>query len=195
MIVNKLFVTEKLSSNLFLTDEGYLLCKDSVLGRTGEMIYQKGQIDVETSKTEIKVSRTGDELFKPETLASLNLKSFTLDHPEDEVSVENWRELTVGIVQNPRQNGELLVADLLVTDKKVIELIQNRELRELSLGYDCDYTVIEDGIAIQSNIKFNHVSLVKNARGGSVCTIRDSADFKSKSRVLDLYLKLKKNQI
>lgn len=52
----------------------------------------------------------------------------------------------------------LLIGDLLVTDKQAIKDVMNGKV-EISLGYDTDYLQLEKGRATQSNIVINHIAL------------------------------------
>ena len=50
-------------------------------------------------------------------------------------------------------------------------------------------TFLELGVAIQTNIRLNHVSLVRNPRGGNICSIRDSIT-QNNNEIIDLYIAL-----
>lgn len=158
------------------TPEGYLLCIGVSIARTGEMIYAEGETPLEAHEGKVVVDRDAKEVFRPETIASFEGKAVTISHPADFVSPENWAQLTKGILQNVRQGKEGdandLVADLLITDSVAINLVKNG-LREVSCGYEAEYTQTGIGRGTQSNIIGNHLALVQEGRAGSSYSIND----------------------
>lgn len=75
----------------------------------------------------------------------------------------------------------MLIGDLLITDKKTIEDVENGKI-EISLGYDTDYQQLEKGKVTQSNIVINHIALVEKGRNGNRCAIRDSKIMTKKTK-------------
>lgn len=174
----KFFIDSKISEHISTTPDGFLLCQDVPITRVGELEYADGEIPIEADDAgRIVVSRTAEDIFDEKTLASFNGKSVTIQHPEDFVNPENWKELTVGIVQNARkgagQFSDFLLADLLITDSRGITLVKNG-LREVSCGYEAEYLQTGDGKGKQSNIRGNHVALVTKGRAGETCAIHDN---------------------
>lgn len=167
------------SKNLKETPEGFLVAEGVAIARLGVLEYLASEVPIEASDESeiIKVERGADVLFAPDTLASFEGKPITLDHPQDFVNSENWRALSVGVVQNVRALGDCLVADLLLTEKNAIKEIKNGEFRELSCGYDADYEQTGVGIGRQTRILGNHVALVRRGRCGAQCAIKDKAPF------------------
>jgi hypothetical protein len=100
-----------------------------------------------------------------------------MNHPNEFVSPKTWKELSIGTVTNVRQGtgieDDMLIADLLITDFKAIEHV-NKNLPELSCGYDSEYEQTEPGHAVQRNIIGNHVALVDRGRAGPRVAIKDS---------------------
>jgi Uncharacterized protein conserved in bacteria (DUF2213) len=94
-----------------------------------------------------------------------------------DVNPDNWKGLAVGAVQHPRRGEgdqhDMLVADLLITDRRAIELIKSGK-KELSCGYDVDYEELSPGIGRHFNIVINHVAIVDEGRCGPRCAIVDS---------------------
>ena len=186
---NEFYTVSKIGKTREITPEGYLLCRDVALARTGALLYGDGEIPVEPDNTgRIVVTRGDDDLFRPETMASAEGKPITNDHPDDWVKPENWKELCCGVGQNIRRGegleDNLLIGDLLVTDKQAIEDVMNGKV-EISLGYDTDYLQLEKGRATQSNIVINHIALVKEGRNGNRCAIKDSKIMAKKTGFLD----------
>ena len=173
------YTTEQLGPKRSVTPEGFLICHDVPIGRTGTQLYSALEIpNIETPNGEIRVVRDADEVFRPETLASFEGKPVTLAHPDEFVSPDNWPTFAVGTVHNVKQGpspfDDLIVADLIVTRRDAIDAI-NDGLREVSCGYDANYEQVERGKARQINIIGNHVALVERGRAGSRCAIQDEA--------------------
>lgn len=173
----KYFTPTKLSENISETPEGFLVCIGVSIARTGEMIYGAGETPLEAdSKGKVIITRSEQEVFRPETLASFEGKPVTILHPREFVAPENWSQLAKGIVNNVRRGeGEQkddLIADLLITDKEAIDLVKNG-LREVSCGYEAEYEQTEEGRGNQSNIIGNHLALVEQGRAGSSYAIND----------------------
>ena len=174
------YITEQLSEHIGETPEGFLLCKDVPLTRTGVFEYTASEVPVEASfDGTVKIQRDEDEVFAENTIASFEGKPVTINHPEGMVTPENWSELAHGVVQNVRrgdgEQADLLLGDILITTEKGIELVKSG-LREVSCGYDAQYEQIEKGKGKQREIIGNHVALVTKGRAGSRCTIQDSGD-------------------
>ena len=161
-----------------ITPEGYLLCRDVRLARTGILIYGEGEVPVKPDNTGlIQVFRGDDVLFSPTTIASTEGKPVVDDHPEDWVTPKNWQKLSKGSGHNVHQgegeDAEYLMGDLLIMDESAIDAVQKGKV-EISLGYDAEYIEVSPGKGVQSNIVVNHIALVDKGRCGSRCSIGDS---------------------
>lgn len=159
------------------TPEGFLLCIDVPIGRTGEMVYGKDEIDLEpNSEGKIIVMREEKELFNDATMSSFEGKPITISHPNDFVNPDNWRDLSKGIMQHVRRGKDSqrddLICDLLIMDAVGIGLVENG-LREVSLGYLADFEQEEPGKGTQVNIRGNHLALVQEGRAGRSYAIND----------------------
>lgn len=192
--MKKYFVVSKLSENMHETPEGYLLCIGVPIARTGSMLYGQGETPLETDKDGIiEITRTSDEVFRPQTIASFEGKPVTISHPTEFVTAENWNNLAKGLVQNVRRGADDqaddLIADLLITDRVAIQLVKNG-LREVSCGYEAEYTQTEEGKGIQTNIIGNHVALVDEGRAGSEYAIKDHKGVKMDKDKKTMFQKL-----
>lgn len=162
------------------TPEGFLVCEGVPIARVGEMLYADGELEgLESGKDGIlRVTRGEDVVFDPMTISSFNGKPVTNDHPDEEVTPENWRKLAVGYAQNPRRgegrDSDLLLADLIITDPVAIKDIESGK-KEVSCGYQAEYEQDEPGKARQKSIQGNHIALVKSGRCGPMCAIQDEA--------------------
>lgn len=173
----KILVSEKLSEHKFKDNNGYLICTNCVLSRTGPQTYRRNELYDDGSDEEVEVNRTADEVFSPEALASFENCPVCIEHPEVDVNPENHNELSVGFVRNVKKgtdNGEdVMLGDLVITDANAIDLIESGEMTELSCGYNCDISDEEN--PQQLNIRGNHVALCEKGRAG-IARIVDSID-------------------
>ena len=167
---------EKLSPRMEKTPEGFLLCKDVPISRTGTFDYSETESGIKGIDGIVKVDRTAEELFNSTTMQSFEGKPVVIGHSSF-VDPRNWKERSIGVIQNVRQGqgdeSSMLLADLLLTDARGIRLVESGRLREVSCGYDAN--PVEDGIGRghQVGIVGNHVALVQKGRCGNACKIRD----------------------
>lgn len=168
---------DKISDNMEMTPEGYLVCKNVPIGRTGWMDYL-GQELPSAFNEEIgsicKVFRSPEQLFSEATISSFEGKSVTNTHPTANLDINTTAMIERGHAQNIRRDGDFLVADLFVKDAGLISEIQNNLKREVSSGYDCSWHKIGEGKYEQRNIIGNHVAVVPNGRAGSKVAIHDA---------------------
>jgi len=175
---NAILTVEKIGRSRERTPEGYLLCRDVALGRTGVMIYVEGEIPDLKAKPDgvIYVVRTPEELFSDVTISSGNGKPVAIGHTM--IFPDNFAEFSKGSGFNLHRGtgteDDLLLGDLLIQDEDAIEAVEGG-LVEISLGYDADYRQSEPGKAEQYNIVINHIALVENGRCGPRCAIGDTA--------------------
>jgi hypothetical protein len=180
----KYYTNAKLSENIAETPEGYLLCVAVPITRTGTFLYGDGETPLETDDGEILISRSKEDIFDKNCIASFEGKCVTINHPSDFVTPVTYKELSKGHMQNVRPGTEadqvevdgnkedVLLSDLIVKDNMAIQLVKNG-LREVSLGYEAEYEQTGEGTGRQSNIRGNHCALVDKGRAGEVCAIND----------------------
>lgn len=181
----RFYTVESIGRTRSLTPEGFMLCKDAVLARTGTQLYAPGETPVPDHNGDyVQIERDPEEVFNADTIASAQGKPVVNEHPVDstgrcDVTVDNWRDLAIGTILNARQgtgiDNDVLMADLLITDQDAIDLITVAGKRELSCGYDADYLDLGRGHGKQTNIRINHVALVDQGRCGPRCAIGDTA--------------------
>jgi hypothetical protein len=171
--------SQQIGRTRYKTPEGFLLCKDVPIARTGEQRYNAFEIQTIHPDAQgfIVARRDEDQVFDPVAMASFEGKTITDTHPSAAVDADTWSKLAKGHLQNVRRgagiDANLLIADFLVKDADLIGKIERDEVREVSCGYDCDYDEIEPGLARQIKIRGNHVALVSKGRAGPVCAIQD----------------------
>lgn len=183
------YTVQKIGKTQSLTNEGFLLCSDVPIARTGTMIYSEEQTGLVAGRDGfVRIDRDDATVFRPETIASFEGKPVTNEHPTEEVGPENFRDHVVGVCQNVRRGAgvesDLLLADLLIYDKEAIGAIRDGK-REVSCGYRADYEQTEPGRGRQLDIVGNHVALVDEGRCGSRCAIQDRRTSMAKKTFVD----------
>jgi hypothetical protein len=183
---------DPISENCADTDEGYRICRNAVLARTGYQTYYVHELSESIREKlrefgydlqdddEIEFYRSEEEVFSPIFIASLEGKPLTDEHPDELVSAETHADHHVGHVQNvrrraePLKSGELgLAGDVFITDSGAVDK-HRAGRRQLSCGYT--YDIRQDGKRIlMVNMLGNHVALVPKGRAGKEVGINDAA--------------------
>ena len=166
----------RLSENISRREpEGYLLCLNVPVARTGTQEYLPDELGMGSGPGFVEVQRPESEVFSPETIASFEGMPVTNDHPPDGVDIGNIRALQKGHAHNVRrgsgEESDLLLADLIITDPVLIDLILDGK-REISCGYTYELHE-ENGTYIQRKIRGNHVAVVDAGRAGPRVSIKD----------------------
>ncbi|NFH34444.1 DUF2213 domain-containing protein [Clostridium sporogenes] len=175
------FYGSRFSPNMTRTPEGFLICHNVPIARTGWYEYLPEELGIEGSQNElIKVYRDPDEVFSKTAIASFEGKPVTDEHPPDLLTADNSKIFIKGTTQNVRQDkkeSDLLIADLIIYDSVLIDEVDQGK-REVSCGYECDYKENEDGTYSQIDIRGNHVAVVEAGRAGNRVSIKDSKNNK-----------------
>lgn len=165
------------------TPQGFLRAPAQVT-RTGVFTYLLGD---GTMRREL---RHPDDVFNPESLATLAGVPVTDDHPnvkDPEVLLltpENVRDFMVGYTGDGigEADNRFVTATVTVTDADVIKAVESGKT-EVSCGYVRDLedeTGVYDGVPYdcrQRNIVYNHLAIVDRGRAGPEVRIRlDAAD-------------------
>ncbi|MQX97765.1 DUF2213 domain-containing protein [Sinorhizobium medicae] len=162
------------------TADGYLVA-DVRTARTGIQLYAGHEVGKPEMQV-VTVYRPEDQVFDKASLGSYAHKPVTSDHPDEAVTAENWKALSVGqIGDEVARDGEFVRIPLIVMDGATIGEIDEGK-RELSAGYTCDLAwepgttpAGEKYDAIQKDIRINHVAIVQRGRAGSEARIGDGA--------------------
>lgn len=184
-----------LSPHIVETKEGFLICKDVPIARTGLQKYLAEEIGEKENAGKIyDVLRPAYEVFKPAAIASFEGKPVTDGHPPETVAAENYNHYIKGHAQNVRQEGDKLIADLYIMDAELAQKIKDKQKREISCGYLCNYE--KDGESYkQTNIEGNHIAIVEAGRAGTDVAIKDSGEkvktqIKRGKKMKDFYKKM-----
>ena len=172
----RILINEQLSEHKYKTPEGYLICTDAIIARTGKQEYRKNEIFADSDDDSvIELDRPANEVFSEKTIASFENKPLVNEHPNEDVNTENYKDYAVGFIRDVHKgtvNGQdVLLANLVFTDKEAIEDIESGRKNELSCGYDCD--IVDEANPKQINIRGNHVALCERGRAG-IAKIVDS---------------------
>lgn len=174
------------------TSEGFLQGR-AVLTNVGVFPYLKadGTISMEL--------RCEEEVFDPDSMASLQGKPFTDEHPTELVTPENWEKYSAGSLgENITRDNMHLLGFISIQKKQAIQDAKQGK-RALSCGYtsntvdhDMSYPVLDwqgkqidtkvykcPGVwmgihydKIQTNIRYNHTALVTKGRAGDDAVLR-----------------------
>lgn len=178
MDVTRLDIASGTISNIRRTPQGGLSL-DARLTRVGVLIYPRSDGSI------VREFRPPEEVFSPESLATLANAPLTDDHPSKPVSPANWRDVAIGhIAGTPRKDGDFVSGEVLVQDADAIQDVEDKKLVEISCGYKCrlDWTPgIWNGQkydCIQRDIRYNHISAGPAGwgRAGSEVRLRMDAE-------------------
>lgn len=165
----------RISPHMTETPEGYLICHDVPINRTGTQEYTAGEMQLDGDPERIiTVNRYPEDVFDAAALASFEGKDVTAGHPPENLTPENHAAYSKGHVENVRRAGDQTIADLHIKDATLISEIKNGIIREVSCGYVCNWE--PDGAGYkQTNIRGNHVAIVPHGRAGHDVAIKDQA--------------------
>ncbi len=139
--------------------------------RVGIFVYRKDD------GSEWREFRPPEEVFHPESMASLRSVPATNNHPNEGnglLTADNTTKFMVGYTSDEvRRVDDLLATNMTIVEADTIREVDAGDKREVSCGYKCDIELKAGNYrgqrydAIQRNIRYNHVAICKNARGGS----------------------------
>ena len=171
------FYGSRLSEHMIRTPEGYLICKDVPIARTGTQEYRGSEFGGADSEKIYKVARPEEEVFDKKALASFEGKPVLDEHPEEDINAKNITRYIKGTARNVHRGdddlSDFVIADLIVYDEALISEIENGK-REISCGYDCLWVPEGDDGYTQKEIRGNHIAVVGRGRAGHQVSIRDS---------------------
>lgn len=168
------------------------ICRDGSLvaevlcARTGIQDYLGAEVDPQNEyglrdKSTVNVYRPASEVFSRDSMASFAAAPFTIDHPRDPVTADNWKQLGRGEVNGDVvRDGEFVRVPVIVRDADAVAKV-NTTHKQLSMGYGCKLVFPQDGKhsdgtvcdAYQTEIRINHIAAVRAARGGPELKISD----------------------
>ena len=172
-----------IESTRTLTPEGYLKATAAVT-KVGVQEYSAREFGIDSDEM-IGVFRPPETVFHPETAESLKLKGIVFIHPETDVDATNHTRLAVGTVGETVEpiDSERLGASIQINDAEIVRMVLEREVEELSLGYDT-FVVSEEGVfngkkyhyKIDGPMIINHLAIVPEGRCGDTVKILDKGE-------------------
>lgn len=159
------------------TADGYLVA-DARVARTGIQEYLGSELG--RPEQIVRVYRPESAVFAADAMHSYAHRPVTNDHPRENVTSKNWKDLAAGQTGGEVvRDGEFVRVPLVLMDQSAIE-DYNAGKRELSMGYSANIEFV-DGVtpdgqtynAIVSDMQMNHLALVSKARGGESLRIGD----------------------
>lgn len=164
-----------LSPNMDKTPEGYLICRNVPINRTGVQVYSAQEVGVPGGGDDaVNVYRLPEDVFSAAALASMEGKDITRGHPPEMLDATNQAAYSNGHIENVRRDGDNTVADLIIKDPGLASDVENGVLREVSCGYYCRFEPYLDGFK-QTHLVGNHVAVVPRGRAGHDVAIKDAA--------------------
>src|SRR5262249_15818517 len=155
----------RLSEHIAQTPEGFLICRDVPLCRTAErepMLYRGGSELGLPTEDIVRVYRSADEVLSKKHMASIEAKALVSGHEGGFVHADNASWRARGHVQNVRPGPKLasgertVIGDIVIWDTTLSQQVLDGQLREVSLGYDCEYVPRSDGNFDQEKLRCNH---------------------------------------
>lgn len=171
-----------ISPHIDKTPEGYLICRDVPINRTGTQTYLAHELNLEGDPDrEVTVYRLPEDVFSPAAMASFEGKDVTRGHPPEMLNADNQAAYSKGHLENIRHVGDNTVADLIIKDSSLASDVESGVLREVSCGYNCNFEPYLDGYK-QTGIRGNHLAIVPRGRAGATVSIQDAAQEAEKGR-------------
>ena len=153
------------------TSDGYLVANPRI-ARTGIQVYSGAELGRPDLK-QVRVYRPEAEVFHADAIASLAHKPVTDEHPREQVTSKNWKNLAVGHLGDEiLRDGEFVRVPLVLMDADIVDEVRKGK-SQLSVGYTA-MLAWADGVtdkgeaydATQTAIRANHVAITHTARGG-----------------------------
>ncbi len=172
-------------------DKDARICADGCLvaevfaARTGLQDYMGYEVDPTGARfardAVVKVYRPESEVFKTDSLATFVGAPVTVEHPSEAVTADNWKRLGVGEIHGEiARDGQRVRVPIIIRDADAVKAATSTH-KQLSMGYATELVFPQDGKhpdgtacdAYQTNLKINHIALVRAARGGPELRVVD----------------------
>ena len=167
-----------------MTREGFLRA-GAVFTSPGVLEYDAAEMGVGPSGTRVRLRRTEESVFHPETIDSLRSAPITIGHPQDNVNPSNFQRLSVGSVlgEPQRDNSGKLSGHVVLSDAKALAAERSGS-RQLSVKYRFGFKPTPDNdtgadFETVGPLEINHVALVQSGRAGPSVQLQDSAQEES----------------
>lgn len=176
-----------LTEHMYRDQNNFLVCENAILGRSGFQKYLKKELGIADSNEVIEVLRPEEEVFKEDSMKSLEGRPLTKGHVI--VTIDNYKVTSKGSVNNVHREDNNLVGDITITDRETADLVESKRLKELSLGYSQTLKYDEDTDTYSFiDIIYNHIALVRKGRAGNAMILDDGEELDmelDENKVLD----------
>lgn len=181
-----------ISTRRIKTDEGFLIVPAKV-AKVGVQTYNPAldfapgelpdYVRDRDPSIPVRLLRPDREVFDQAALQSVANKPVTDGHPTGgAVTASNVRDLQVGFSRDiVTHDNEAVKAELIIQANDAIEKIEKEGVNQISLGYATDIqwtSGVHDTFGaydgIQTDIRCNHIALVKNGRAGPEIRLSDA---------------------
>ncbi|UYD72114.1 DUF2213 domain-containing protein [Vibrio phage vB_VpaM_VPs20] len=163
-------------------DSGQMIAP-ATIARVGIMEYRAGECGAMFKDRDpnsiVKIMTEAVDLFDAESLESYRSAPITIEHPAEDVDVENSKELMKGHLEGmpfADADGEHLSGTIVLHDGEAIDLVETG-VSHLSSGHTCTLVLGDESVewdAKKTKIRANHIAIVRRGRAGSA-TIADAA--------------------
>lgn len=177
-------VKSSIDQNGFRRQEANPVSMVGVFPYLGSQIDYDGALGLEPKKI-YWVFRSPDQLFSEDALKSFNGLPILIGHTMLGKGFESVDKRPAdGCIYNARQSldmPEYLIAEFCIYTDRMKEVIEAGKIRELSLGYRCQYVPCVGSYKgkpyefKQVNLRGNHLALVEHGRCGSSVRVCDQA--------------------
>lgn len=187
------YLASRMSPHLAHTPDGFLLCKDVVITRSGPLEYRADELDIPGAAGRVMVWRPPEEVTSKRFLASVEGAVVCDSHPSRFVDPNNFQIHSRGHAQNARigstdANGNVeILADLFINDQGLAAKVESGAVRDVSIGFDLAIEQDAKGRWLQRNLRVNHIAVVPRGRAGST-RIMDAAPLLGLAEMAALYL-------
>lgn len=124
----KAYFGSKISGHMIKTPEGFLICKEVPIARTGTQQYRGFEFGGDDPMELYDVHRPEEEVFSKAALASFEGKPVVDEHPRANLDPTNISQYIKGVCRDVRRGegnlSECMVADLIIYDKELITKIE-----------------------------------------------------------------------
>jgi hypothetical protein len=138
---------------------------------------RSGIFEYEEDGKTIKEFRPPEEVFNEKSMKSLALVPVTKEHPTEMLDSKNYKKYEVGNTgESIVREKDFLKCNVIIKDPEIIEEIEEKKENgqdyELSCGYECEVVDSageyngEKYDRVQTDISYNHLSLVDEGRAG-----------------------------
>ncbi|WP_420139809.1 DUF2213 domain-containing protein [Sphingomonas sp.] len=165
-----------------ITREGHFVARARVARANNIQDYQPHELGLppKADGTPYRIFRPEASIFAKDSLHTALHRPIVMDHPKEDVTAANWKELSVGDTGGEiMRDGDTMVVPIMIMDAKGVAAVQTTH-PEFSWGYGADLEMTPGKFgdeAFDGSItppRYNHLAMCGRARGGSDLRVTDS---------------------